>query len=227
MSKTFSFDDPDHVRRYADGPARFVPGYTLMHRLVIQLIREAVGPSAHLLVLGAGGGLELSAFCAAMPGWRYTGVDPAPLMLEQARRTLGPAAERVTWTLGYIPDAPPGPYDAATCLLTLHFLPDDGTKLAALKIIRDRLRPGAPFAVVDHCFDPNAPDFPRVIDRYAQFALDSGADPADVAQARERVGASLGCVAPAREEALLHEAGFTDVTLFYAGLAWRGWVCRA
>ena len=48
-----------------------------------------------------------------------------------------------------------------------------------------------------------------------------------VAKARAGVAANLGCVSPAREEALLHETGFTDITLFFAGLYWRGWICTA
>jgi tRNA (cmo5U34)-methyltransferase len=34
----------------------------------------------------------------------------------------------------------------------------------------------------------------------------------------------LHSVGPARDEALLKEAGFTGVELVFAGLVWRGWV---
>lgn len=73
-------------------------------------------------VLGAGGGLELQALAKAQPGWRFTGVDPAGPMLDLARETLGEDAERVELVEGYIDAAPAGPFDAATCLLTIHFL---------------------------------------------------------------------------------------------------------
>ena len=43
-------------------------------------------------------------------------------MLKLAERTLGPLGARVQLQHGYIDDAPDGPFDAATCLLTLHFL---------------------------------------------------------------------------------------------------------
>lgn len=227
MSKTFNFDDPDFVRRYAEGPSKFVPGYAVMHRLVIQLLDERVGSRAHVLVLGAGGGLELSAFAAAMPDWSFTGVDPSAQMLAQARRQVGEAEARVTWVEGFITDAPDGPFDAATCLLTLHLVAEDA-KRATLESIRRRLKPGAPFAVVDHCIDRSAPDLQAQLDRYARFALASGADPADVAGARAGVEALLPCVlSPEREEALLREAGFSGVELFFAGLRWRGWLARA
>ena len=34
------------------------------------------------------------------------------------------------------------------------------------------------------------------------------------------------CAGPVDADAL-HEAGFTDVALFYAAFAWRGWVAHA
>jgi hypothetical protein len=39
--------------------------------------------------------------------------------------------------------------------------------------------------------------------------------------------AELPIFAPAQEEAILREGGFSDVSLFYVGLAFRGWVAYA
>jgi tRNA (cmo5U34)-methyltransferase len=221
------FDDPEHVRRYAEGPGRFVPGYEVMQRMAAQLLAETAGAGAEILVLGAGGGLELKAFAALQPTWRFTGVDPSVEMLKQAKRTVGAVGERVRWVHGYIPDAPEGPFDGATCLLTLHFLSDDGEKLAALRSVRARLKPGARFVLVDLCLDKAAADYELGRERYRRFALESGADPDDVEGTCERLLHVLQTVAPERNVALLGEAGFGDVELFYAGLAWRGWSASA
>ncbi|RYG11367.1 MAG: class I SAM-dependent methyltransferase, partial [Chitinophagaceae bacterium] len=40
-------------------------------------------------------------------------------------------------------------YGAATLLLVLHFLEDNGNKLSLLQDIADRLLPGAPFVMLD------------------------------------------------------------------------------
>ena len=219
------FDDPEHVRRYAEGPERFIPGYPVMQRMAAQLLAEAAGEDAEILVLGAGGGLELAAFAQAQPSWRFTGLDPSVEMLKQAKRVVDAAGagRRVRWVHGYIPDAPEGPFDGASCLLTLHFLADDGDKLAALQVIRSRLKPGARFVLVDLCLDKGTADYLKGVERYSRFALDSGAPAEDVEGTRERVLSVLHTVAPPRNEALLAEAGFGDIALFYAGLAWRGW----
>ena len=223
------FEDPDFVKRYAAGPAQFVPGYDVMQQMAAQLLAETAGPSASILVLGAGGGLETEAFAALRPGWHFAGVDPAGEMLRAARERLAQAGAggRCTWVQGTIDDAPAGPFDGATCLLTLHFVPDDGSKLATLQGVHRRLRSGAAFVLVDLAIDKAAADAELRRGRYARFAIDSGADPDDVAQTRQRLVDVLNTVAPARNEALLREAGFTDVDLFYAGLSWRGWSARA
>lgn len=224
------YEDPAFVKRYAEGPSQFVPGYKVMQHMAAQLIAEQTGPGAHVLVLGAGGGLELEVFAGLHDGWRFTGVDPAAEMLKAARNRVGAAGfdQRTSFIHGVIDDAPDGPFDAATCLLTLHFIPDDagkGGKLETLRKLRQRLKPGAPFILVDLCIAGPGADMLR--DRYATFALDSGADRARVAETKQRLVDVLHTVSPEREVELLTQAGFTGIDLFYAGLSWRGWSARA
>ena len=221
------FADPDFAARYVDGPKRFVPGHQHMLRMSVQLLAEDAPAEANMLVVGAGGGIELRHFAQTQPGWRFTGVDPSSQMLSVARRTLDDFSERCALVEGTIDAAPPGPFDGASCLLTLHMIPDDGAKLATLQAIRSRLRPGAPFVVVDHCLDRCDPHFERKLDRYARFALDSGAPPEDVARACEGIRRSVPMISREREAQLLAEARFTDIEIFFAGLLWTGWSARA
>mgnify|MGYP003343289584 CR=1 FL=1 len=48
-------------------------------------------------------------------------LSPLAARLRLAARTVGDAMDRVELVEGVIDDAPEGPFDAATCLLTLHF----------------------------------------------------------------------------------------------------------
>lgn len=216
------FSDPAAVARYAEGPPRFVPGFADMQRMSGILLAERAPDNARVLVLGAGGGLELKAFATAQPGWSFDGVDPADAMLKLAERTLGPLASRARLHQGYIDDAPEGPFDAAACLLTLHFL-DAAERRRTVKEIHRRLKPGAPF-VAAHSSFPQDETRARWLSRYAAFAIASGADPEQAKSARAAVDAHLNMLSPEQDEAVLREAGFTDVSLFYSAFTWRGWV---
>ncbi len=217
------FSDPAAVARYEEGPRRFVPGLDALHRMTGLLLAERVPETGRVLVLGAGGGAELKALADSYPGWRFVGVDPAGAMLELAARAVGPHRDRVELVAGYIDDAPEGPFDAAICLLTLHFLEAPERERTVGEIHR-RLRPGAPF-VAAHASFPQAADVRDIwLDRYAAFPVAMGADHDQVQAARAAVAASLNSFDPAQDEAILAAGGFSDVSLFYAAFTWRGWV---
>ncbi len=217
------FSDPEAVARYAEGPPRFVPGFADLHRMTTVLLRERAPPDARVLVLGAGGGLELKALAGTNPGWTFDGVDPSAEMLKLAERALGPLSARVHLHQGYVESAPAGPFDAATCLLTLHFLPPE-ERLRTVVEIRRRLRPGAPFVAAHASFPQGSGERSLWLRRYAAFAIMGGADPEKAETARGAVEARLSMLSPEQDEAILREAGFSDVTPFYAAFTWRGWV---
>ncbi len=217
------FNDPDRAAGYADGPAKFMPGFADVHRMTNVLIRERVGDDANILVHGAGGGLEIDAFARINTGWRFVGVDPAQAMINEARYRLEYARNRVEFHCGLIDSAPDGPFDAATSLLTLHFLEVD-ERFQTVREIVGRLKPGAPF-VVAHCsFPQTKPNRDVWLSRYEAFAIESGADPEVARAARDGVANSIPLLDPGSDERILHDAGLEHVALFYAAFTWRGWV---
>ena len=220
------FHDPAMVARYHEGPPKFVPGFVDMQRMAHVLLAERAAPDARVLVLGAGGGLELKAFADAQPGWTFDGVDPAAAMLDLARQLLAPHAGRVRLHQGYVDAAPDGPFDAAACLLTMHFMPA-AERRDALRAIHARLRPGSPFVVMHMSIAAAVAERARWMARDEAFAV-AGGVPADLArQRREGISTGLSVLAPEEDEALLTDAGFTGVEVFYVGGVFRGWVCSS
>lgn len=218
-----AFSDPTLVSNYAENAGRMVPGLRDLPKMAAVLLAERVPADAHILVLGAGGGLELKVFAELQPDWRFDGVDPSGEMLQLARTTVGPLASRVRWHQGYIDTAPLGPFDGATCLLTLHFLAR-AERLETLKQIHARLKPGAPLVVVHHSFPTAAPEQDKWLKRNAAFAVASGIP---VAQATGNIPTfkeQLPWLSPKQDVDVLKEAGFTDIELFYCALTFKGWV---
>lgn len=221
--QTAHFANPATAQTYGENARRMVPGLADLHRMALILLSETAGPAARVLVLGAGGGLELTCFAQNRPGWRLDGVDPSRAMLTLAADTLGPMMDRVSLHEGYIDTAPDVPFDAATCLLTLHFL-NRADRLHTLQQIRQRLKPGAAFVMAHHSIAQDAKSRADWTRRFAAYG--STAD-ALLDTARPSIFDQLPILSPDQEEALLQEAGFGDVTPFYAAFSFRGWVAYA
>ena len=223
-----AFHDADAVVKYAEGPPRNVPGYSSLLTMTRILLAERVPDNGRVLVVGAGGGLELEEFAQAHPDWHFDGVDPSAPMLDLAARRLDALTSRVTFHEGYVQDAPPGPFDGATCLLTFHFVPQD-QRLHMATEIRRRLKPGAPFvaahfSVADGQTADGQSERDVWMSRFAAFRTASGIAPQLAAEVREKVQKELPILTPAQDEALLREAGFSNVQLFYVGFTFRGWM---
>ncbi|MGT2438942.1 class I SAM-dependent methyltransferase [Bradyrhizobium betae] len=221
-----AFSDPQMVANYTQGPPRFVPGYNSMLAMAAILLAERAQEDARILVLGAGGGLELQAFAQARPRWTFDGVDPSAAMLDLAKQTLGRLASRARLHQGYVDDAPAGPFDGATCLLTLHFVDVEERHRIASEI-RRRLKPGAPFVTAHFSIPGGDVERPLWLSRYSAFLAASGVEPDKAAAARKAVDGQLSILAPEQDEAILRDAGFSDPTLFYTGFTFRGWVAYA
>ena len=224
-----NFVDPERVRQYVEvGPPAFTPGHSGLLQMIGVLLDEAMPEDGQVLVVGAGGGLETKYLASIEANWRFVGVDPAGAMLDLARAVAGPTAgDRMTLIEGTVVDAPPGPFDAATCVLVLGLIPDDGSKLSTLEEVRRRLKPGAPFVLVDQCIDLSAADAARRLERYARYALRSGVAADTISVAQAAIARSTTMVPDWRDRELLEQAGFDGTELFYAGMAWRGWIAYA
>ena len=144
-------------------------------------------------------------------------------MLKLTERVLGPLASRVRLHEGIVDDAPIGQFDAATCLLTFHFLTLEERRRTAAEVHR-RLKPGAPFVVAHLSVPQGEGERALWLSRYAAFMVASGIDPDKAANARTMIDTQVTILTPEQDEAILREAGFSNVSLFYVGLTFRGWV---
>lgn len=218
------FSDPTTVASYAENARRNVPGLADLHRMVMLLLAEYARDAAHILVVGAGGGMETVAMAEAQPTWRFTDVDPSAAMLDLARTVVRPVADRVDLVHGTVDQLPVESFDGATCLLTFHHL-DRKERLNIMREIRCRLKPGACLVIVEHTAP--GPDPERWMTLSAAFRHPDGPDWGKAGAAGRAMVERLPLLTPAEEEDLLREAGYRDISLFYAAFSFRGWVALA
>jgi tRNA (cmo5U34)-methyltransferase len=124
----------------------------------------------------------------------------------------------------FIDNAPTGPFDAASCLLTFHFLSEPDRRRTLAEVHR-RLKPGAPFVVAHFSFPQTDAEKTTWLSRYAAFATASGVPAENLKNATAAIREQLSILSPTGDETLLREAGFTDISLFYTAFTFRGWVC--
>ncbi len=227
-ARSFNFDGK-YGADYEALAHRLIPGYATLFPMIAALIDPDLPPGARVLVVGAGTGIELVTFSGTRPDLRLHGVDPSRQMLDIARRRLEDRglADGVTLQLGYAADAPTDPpFDAATLINVLHFVPDDGSKAELLAEIARRLRPGGVFVLFDLHGDPGSEEHERYMPAWERYWAVRGMSPADADVFRERIQSGIHFAPPERVVALARKAGLVEAQRFYKSLLYGGWTFR-
>jgi tRNA (cmo5U34)-methyltransferase len=219
---------PD-LDEYAMRVEQFIPGRPAIFAIVEAAFLELLpGGPARILVVGAGGGEEILRLGADNPSWSFVGVDTYEPMVEMANRRLAgtPAGARSAVHAMPVEKLDDKDFDAATCILTAHFVPDDGSKLAFFEEIRVRLKSGAPLAIIDGVGVNGEPETELLRRIWKRHALRNGA-PEEAAEKNAENLKRVAMVSVARQEELLADAGFKDLVPIFRGLAIKGWVAFA
>lgn len=115
-------------------------------------------------------------------------------------------------------------YDAATCILVMHFLPDDGSKLALLQSIYQRLKSSATLILVDLFGEKGTETFEQFAYVWKLYSEKMGMS---LQMIEKREKARLEGIYPIPEPRvleLLEQAGFGKIMKFYTGLLFGGWI---
>ncbi len=227
--QTIDFDaNPPVATNEYDEMARIaLPGYEVMHTMVLSFLRFHLPETANLLIVGAGTGMELIRFSKSNSQWHMLGVDPSSnmLLLAQQKIQQHDLSKQVKLFQGYTHDLPATPvYDAATCILVMHFLPDDGSKLALLQSISQRLKSSAAFILVDIFGEKGTREFEQMVSVLKVFWSEMGMKPERIAQVLETVNKGVYPIPEAKVLELLQQSGFGNIMRFYTGLWVGGWV---
>jgi tRNA (cmo5U34)-methyltransferase len=228
--KSGNFDEkpPMNVEEYDKFIRLFCGAYEEMFKLTHCYLRVILPRQAKILVVGAGTGMEILEFAPLNPGWSFIGVDPSADMLALARKKISEKnlAGEIELEKGYVDDLKEEEvFDAATCILVMHFLKDDGTKLQLLESISERLKPGAPFILIDGFGEPGSANFEEVKVAWKNYPIISGVPGETVEQIfNEVIMKTVHFVPESRIMELLETAGFTRVSKYFSGFLYSGWI---
>ncbi|MEM8583497.1 MAG: class I SAM-dependent methyltransferase [Bacteroidota bacterium] len=214
----------DRAAHYDDFVSRWIPAYRQIIDSIPGLLHiydsDAESPK---LIVGCGTGNELAAINQHRPDWKLVGIDPSPEMVMQARARLN-GIKNIEIKDARIEDLDTEhKFGAATLLLVLHFIPDDGNKLDLLKEIGKRLNPGAALTLVDIYGSSTS------IDKQLQMLKGMLLSENDEATLNERLVAikeRIQYISEDRLAELLREAGFSTPAKFFQAAIYGGWVTR-
>ena len=178
---------------------------------------------SEILVVGCGTGNEIQKLVTKQKKWNITGIDPSPEMIQQAREKLeGYTNVRLIEAL--IGDLETEKkYDAATLVLVLHFIEDNGSKLELLKEIGNRLSSGSLFVMLDITGDE------RVIRenlKILRLLLPEDITEEQISYRLNRIQKELLHVSEDRLADLCVEAGFEAPVRFFQSAIYMGWMTR-
>jgi tRNA (cmo5U34)-methyltransferase len=236
--QTIDFDanPPVATSEYDKMAQMALPGYEAMHIMALsclQCLTTSRSASTHLpekadlLIVGAGTGMELVNFSKGNREWQMIGVDPSSNMLEIAQEKIQQhgLSERVKLFQGYTHDLPTTPlYDAATCILVMHFVPDDGSKLTLLQSIAQRLKSSAAFILVDVFGEKGTREFERMASIVKVYWEKMNIPLQRRLELLEIINKGIYPIPEPRVLELLQQTGFVNVARFYTGLWVGGWI---
>ena len=224
--------DLERANQYDLDIRKAIPGYEALHSMAQSLLETNLSSAANLLVVGSGTGMELINYCQRNPQWTLTGVDPSEAMMAIAKRELADKKllERVNLHTGYVNTLAKGKLmDAATLMLVMHFVPDDGSKLQLLQNVAEHVKPGAELILADLHGDKSAPYFAKYRQAWQTLYFNS-LDDAAKTQAEQNFESSIDnsiyFVPETRIVELLKIAGFDRINKFYNAFLFGGWTAQ-
>jgi len=224
----FDKKPPIKIEEYDTSIRLFCGAYEEMFKLSHCCLRARLPENAKVLVVGAGTGMEISEFAPLNPGWAFCGVDPSADMLALAREKIFEKnlTNEIELIKGYVDDLKDeAVFDGATCILVMHFLKDDGTKLELLKSISRRLKRSAPLVLIDGFGEPDGMDFEDITMSWKHYPIIHGV-PCETVETtfNEVIMKMVQFVPEARILELLRMAGFTRVSKYCSGFLYGGWL---
>ena len=198
-------------------------------QLVTRLGLSHLPDRARILCAGAGTGIEALTLGAVHPDWQFDLVDPAPAMLEVAKRHLVEAGimNRCKFHVGYLDSLPSGePYDGATALLVSHFLTDIGERTAFFRQIRDRLARGGTLISADLAADRQSDAFSALMALWQAGLRLSDIPEENVTAYVDNFGRDFAAHTPMELEAAMVRAGFEEPAQIFQMLLIRTYKTR-
>lgn len=220
MKKIEIFEN-ERAAKYNKFVETWIPNYHYFLDCLPNLLEDTI--SKKLLVVGCGTGNEIERFIKTSNEWEVLGIDPSKEMINQAIDKLK-QHKNVILVEGLISDlAEEKKYDAATLLLVLHFLEDNGNKANLLKDIAKRLVSGSKLIILDITGDRSQiKENLEILRNILPKELNEN----EINMRLNRIENDFFPISEERLITLVEEAGFEKPTRFFQSTIYMGWIAK-
>ena len=221
--------DEERAARYDRGIRMIIPAYESLHQMLNYLLSSLLPIDAHILVVGAGTGMDIITCGMANPQWTFMAVEPSESMFAACQKNIAASGlnTRVQMHCGYVDNLSDDlKFDAATAILVSHFIQGEQKKLQFFSKIATFLPDGAPFIAADLQGDKTGQDFQLLIKSWRHLFSTLEVTEKDVEEAFNHIQNDISFVAETRYIELLEKSGFGHMLNFYRAYLFGGWLCR-
>ena len=179
-------------------------------------------------MVGIGTGHEAVTYAENQEGWHIVGVDPTPEMVKSARNRiikLG-LAHKIEVVEGRVENLTENNFDAATSILVMQFLKDNGEKEKYLRNISEILKKSAKIIVIDLEGEKGTEKFNLLLSAWKSHQYSTRDDNEQIDKDFEHVDADLQFIPEERIVNLLQLTGFTNICKFYQSYLFGGYIAE-
>ncbi len=233
MTHTNDFDAAQHfgdkhASIYDEKIRKVICGYDVMHDLAYYLLKANLSKNARVLVVGVGTGHEAVMYAKNQERWYIVGVDPTPEMIVSSNNKILQfgLADKIKVIEGRIEDLTENNFDAATSILVMQFLKDNGAKESYLHHIAAKLNPGAKIIIVDLEGAKGSKKFNILLSAWKTHQYNTRDDNEQIDKDFEHIDTDLQFISEARIVELLQLTGFTNICKFYQSYLFGGYIAE-
>lgn len=203
---------------------KLIPGYELIHQQILAILQAHLPKHAHVLIIGAGTGYELSYLLQAFPQCTFTVTELSQPMLDKAKQAVSEwnTDNRVQFILGSHTHFDFKPqYDAVLSILVTHFVPF-AKKPEFIKAARASLKSNGIFL----SFDLTQFSFAQEAESLNRICLMNGLREQQVQAMQSRMNDDFYALSANETLELLSEAGFSKVSAFTQIFSYQGFIAQ-
>ncbi|MCP5004211.1 MAG: class I SAM-dependent methyltransferase [Planctomycetes bacterium] len=215
-----------HATIYDEKIRKVIRGYGEMHDLSYYLLKDNLQETAEILVSGIGTGNEAITYARGQKSWHIFGVDPTPEMVQSAKKKISQLGltNQIEVIEGKVENIEKIDFDAATSILVMQFLKDNGDKEKYLQNISTKLKKGAKLILIDLEGEKNSANFNLLLSAWKCHQYCTRADTEQIDKDFENVDSDLQFIAEKRINELLQAIGFIKVCKFYQSYLFGGYI---